>query len=100
MFVHLVFFKMHPILDGKPAAQSADELANALNGMAGEIPQLIEVKAGRNLLGLNAHFDVGLYTTFANRTDFEAYRVHPVHQKVLELVSLSTCERSAVDFEI
>lgn len=99
MITHLVFFKMLPEAGGQSAERNAHELIARLQALPGEIPEIVELEAGRDFSASPASYDVGLVTRFRDRKDLEAYRVHPQHQKVVAFVQATTAARAVVDYE-
>lgn len=99
MIKHLVFFRMKEEARGQRGKDNAWHLVQQLLALKEEIPELVSLEAGTNFSDAPTAFDVGLYTAFKTKEDFEAYRVHPAHQKVVEFVTETTSERAVVDFE-
>jgi hypothetical protein len=98
MITHLVFFKMLPEADGATGTENAAKLTGMLRALPGRIPELLELRAGTDVSGTPASWDVGLFTRFATEADLEAYRVHPAHMEVVNFVQRTTAERAVVDF--
>lgn len=98
MITHLVFFRMQHEALGQSREANAERLVELLRGLPGEIPELVELDAGRDVSCGPASFDVGLMTRFESLEDLEIYRVHPAHQKVVAFVQATTSARAVVDF--
>ena len=99
MVTHLVFFNMLPEAEGATGAENAKILIELLNGLPDKIPELVELKAGKDFSNSPASYEVGLLTKFKDKDDLEIYRVHPEHQKVVAFVQKTTSDRAVVDFE-
>jgi hypothetical protein len=99
MLKHIVLWKLHPTLEGRPKTEWALDLKRALEGLKGKIPQIRELEVGINFNPADTASDLSLYTVFANRDDLELYQKHPEHQKVVELVKKVTTERRVSDYE-
>ena len=99
MITHLVFFKMLPEAEGASGEENAVKLVEMLRGLPEEIPELVQLEAGRDFSKSPASFEVGLLTQFKSKEDLESYRVHPEHQKVVGFVQKTTSERAVVDYE-
>lgn len=99
MIRHLVFFKMKALGPEEQPGQRAGELVRLLRELPEKIPEIAELRAGRDFSNSPSSFDIGLMTAFQSREDLEAYRVHPEHQKVIQFVQAHTTERAVVDFE-
>ncbi len=50
--------------------------------MKGNIPGLVDLESGSDILGSARSYDLALVTTFESMDDFKAYQVHPVHLTV------------------
>ncbi len=98
MLNHVVLFKLKEY----PEAEKREVLARlktALEGLSDKIEELKYIEVGLNY-ELNAKsYDICLITHFISVEDFEVYRVHPEHLKVVELIGQTTVSRAAVDFE-
>jgi hypothetical protein len=94
MLHHLVLFRLHPHHQHRAA-----ELVERLHDLRGQIPALLTLSAGQDVLHGAASWDVGLMTTHHDLAGLEAYRVHPLHQAVVVLVQELCAARATVDFE-
>jgi hypothetical protein len=97
MITHIVFFRMQST-DAASAEADANELAQRLNALAGQVPTLRSIEAGVDFSATEASWNVGLISRFDDREGLEAYRVHPAHQEVVKFVQKVTCERAVVDY--
>ncbi len=100
MIIHLVFFNMLPEALGSSGEGNAKELVRRLRKLPESIPEIVELEAGLDFSQSPASYEVGLLTKFRNRQDLETYRVHPVHQEVIEFVQQTTSDRAVVDYEV
>ncbi len=91
MLTHVVLIKFH---DRDHAAHARDLLL----GMRGRVETLKEIEAGLDITHSPRSYDLALITRFDDRDGLEAYRVHPVHQEVLEFISRHAETACAVDF--
>jgi len=91
MLTHIVFFRFKE-------ADTAAEIRELLLSMRGQIPTLRELEAGVDTTRGARSFDLGLITRFDDLAGLDAYRVHPVHLKVLEAIKAVATEVAAVDF--
>lgn len=99
MLKHIVLWKLHPTLEGRPKGDWALELKKALEGLKGKIPQIRELEVGINFNNADTASDVSLYSVFADLEDLELYQKHPEHQKVVELVKKIAVERRVSDYK-
>lgn len=74
----------------------------ALVGMVGKIPGLLEVKYGPydSDEGLNDGFTHGFIMTFDSGASRDAYLPHPVHEDVKDIVVPHLARFTVFDFEV
>jgi len=94
LITHIVFFKLK---DNSPA--KVEETAQVLRNMEGKIEQLKYIEVGVDILHSERSYDIALITKFDSMADLDAYQVHPVHQKVIEHMSVVRESSVAVDYE-
>lgn len=98
MINHVVLFKLKGYAEAEKEAVLR-KLKEALESLKDKIEQVKYLEVGLNY-ELNAKsYDVCLISHFESVADLDAYRVHPEHLKVVDLVQETTVERAAVDFE-
>ncbi|CAH0117667.1 MULTISPECIES: Dabb family protein [unclassified Paenibacillus] len=94
MITHIVFFKLK---DRSP--ESVRKTADVLNAMRGQIPELLELEVGIDVLHSERSYDIALITKFESLAALEAYQVHPEHVKVIEHMATVRESSVSVDFE-
>lgn len=92
MLTHIVLFRFQTESDAKT-------VLTALLNMRDKIPSLRSLEAGIDISRGPRNFELGLITRFDDLNGLNAYRTHPIHLKVLELLRPITTEIAAVDFE-
>ncbi|MGN7355729.1 Dabb family protein [Paenibacillus sp. SAF-054] len=95
MIKHIVFIKLK---DRTP--ESVDKTAGILRAMKGQIPQLLAIEVGVDIVHSERSFDIALVTEVASLEDLQAYQVHPVHQEVVRHLNEAKEISFAVDYEI
>jgi quinol monooxygenase YgiN len=94
MLTHVVLFKFKP----ETTAEQAIQLEAGLK----ELPQLIgeirEFRVGRDVIGSERSYDLGLISAFDDLAAMQRYQVHPAHQDVVTLVKTLCAGVVAVDF--
>ena len=95
MIRHIVFFKVKE--ENKQA--NIDKLKIALRELKGKISEIKSIDVGVNFNAKSNAFDIALITDFQNIEDLDKYRVHPEHQKVVELIKEITEKSAVVDYE-
>lgn len=90
MITHMILLQMEN-------EDQAAEAVTRLRGMAGRIPGMRDLRAGRNLA--DSPFHLGLVTTHEDADALETYRTHPAHVEVLEWLRPRIAQRAVVDFD-
>lgn len=91
---HVVLFKFK-----QPSDEVLQKAAGLLRGLSGQVPQLISIEVGLDVLHSGRSYDLALITRFASLADLDAYQVHPEHVKVLDYLRGVLSASVAVDFE-
>lgn len=98
MFNHIVLFKLKEFDSDDAKAVAREQVAAALLGLPEKITQLKSLEVGTHFELNGGTFDISLITRFDSREDFEIYRDHPEHLKVVTLVRANTVDRAVVDY--
>jgi len=94
VLIHLVSFKYKAGVDEATRQQHRARLS----GLS-DIPGVVDLKAGADVVRSPRSYDTGLLVMFGDRTALDAYQKHPQHVPVAEFgVSLSD-HIVAVDFD-
>lgn len=93
MVRHVVMWKFK---EGERAAM--ERFLNGLNGLKGQIPELVDMETGIDWGG-EGNYDAVLIATFHSRQDLERYQKDPRHVEVSKLCKSIRTSRIAVDFE-
>jgi hypothetical protein len=70
----------------------------AIRALQGEIPGLAETLVGENISPRSQGYELGGVMKFIDRTAYETYNDHPVHQKLLSWL-MPLIEPIEIDFE-
>ena len=92
VITHVVMFRLADPGD-------VDEAIVRLRGLAGRIPTLNSIKAGRDVNRGPAAFDVVLMTEHDDPDALRDYAEHPVHQELLAWLKSRWSDRAVVDTE-
>ncbi|MDR0270589.1 Dabb family protein [Paenibacillus sp.] len=95
MIKHIVFIKLQ---DRSP--EIVAKTAEVLRGMEGEIPQLLSIEVGVDVVHSERSFDIALVTEVSSLENLQAYQVHPVHQEVIRHLNEVKELSVSVDYEI
>ena len=71
-----------------------------LDSCAGLVPGLLTVEVALAIPGLEATYDVILYSEFTNKAALDAYQEHPTHQAIKPFIGAVRLERQCMDYEI
>jgi hypothetical protein len=99
MINHIVLFKLKKYDSELEKQNMIESIEDALLGLKSKISELIYIEVGINY-ELNAKsYDICLISHFANIQALDAYRTHPEHLIVADLIAKHAVERASVDFE-
>lgn len=96
MIKHIVMWRLKDGIDQPAAAQA---IKQALEGLNGQIPGLIRLEVGINIVADKDASGVVLYSEFESQAALDAYQVHPAHNVAAEVVKAARAERRVVDYE-
>lgn len=100
MIRHVIMLKLHEFADGCDKQTNAVRVKKVMEAMRGNVNGLHSLEVGINQLDGPQAFDVVLITTLESWDALEAYRVHPLHLDVVELLKKVRSDRVVVDWEI
>ena len=97
MVKHIILWKLKDEFNTDSVKQ---DIKTGLEGLAGKIPGLIEIKVQTECLD-SSNVDVMLYSVFENKEALAGYAIHPEHVLVADTqVRPFTEIRSCIDFEV
>ena len=100
MVRHVILWKLKEMPEAEKAAVKAG-IKTGLEGLAGQIPGLLEVHVYTEALPSSANADLMLDTTFESAEALKGYSVHPAHVAVADgKVRPYTKARFCLDYEI
>ncbi|HCY40056.1 MAG TPA: stress responsive protein [Prolixibacteraceae bacterium] len=99
MINHVVLFKLKNYDSESQKQIEISKIEEALLGLSGKIEELKYIEVGVNYDLAAKSFDICLITHFESLDQLDAYRIHPEHLKVAELIGQHAVERAAVDYE-
>jgi len=99
MIKHIVFIKIKGAASGDAKLQDLNKLKDALKALPAQISQIKKIEVGINVSDSSSASDIALIGEFDSKDDLEAYKVHPEHQKVLDLISSIKGRTAVVDYE-
>lgn len=100
MVKHIILWKLKEELSEEQKAAVKAEIKEGLEGLAGKVPGLLDIKVNINPLP-SSNMDLMLDSTLESFDALKAYAVHPAHVAVADgKVRPYTCGRYCLDFEI
>ena len=101
MVKHVILWQLKDELTAEEKVTVKAEMKEALEGLMGKIPGLLDVKVYTEGLESSKNAEVMLDTTFADEAALKTYAVHPEHVAVADgKVRPFTKYRACLDFEI
>ena len=79
MVRHVILWKLKEMPDAEKAAVKAG-IKEGLEGLAGKIPGLLDVRVYTDALPSSANADLMLDTTFTDAAALKGYSTHPAHR--------------------
>jgi len=98
MFKHIVMWKLKDSAAGKSGIENADLIKSSLEKLPMLIPQILKYEIGINISDSAASYDVVLYSDFKSKEDFEIYRDHAEHKKVVDIIRERSAKTHVVDY--
>ncbi len=100
MVKHIILWTLKDELSAEEKEQVKQGIKEGLEGLAGKIPGMVDIKVNINGLA-SSNADLMLDSTFENEEALKGYAVHPDHVAVADgKVRPYTKIRSCLDFEI
>jgi quinol monooxygenase YgiN len=98
MLKHIVMWKLKDHAEGADRATNAIEMKRRLDECANIVPGQITFEVVIAQPGLEATYDVVLYSEFEDKAALEAYVKHPVHQAVIPFIGAIREGRQCMDY--
>ena len=100
MVKHVILWQLKEELSDAEKAAIKAGIKAGLEGLAGQIPGLVEIHVNINALP-SSNADLMLDTTFVDEAALKGYAVHPAHVAVADgKVRPYTAVRTCLDFEV
>ena len=98
MIKHIVMWKLKDHAEGADRATNAARMKEWLLACAGIVPGIVKLEAGLAEPGLEATYDVVLYSEFDSKEALDAYQSHPQHAVLKPFFSAVRDARQCMDF--
>lgn len=98
MLKHIVMWKLKEHAEGENKATNAQKMKQLLETCAHIVPGILKFEVALATPGLEATFDVVLYSEFADKAALDAYQVHPDHKAIGPFIGAVRELRECMDF--
>lgn len=78
----------------------ARQVVQAFEAARADIPGLLRMEVGANVIESPQAWDVALFTVFASRAHLQDYQTHPCHQRIKALMAPMKADRGQADFPV
>ena len=100
MVKHIILWQLKDEFTAQEKAEIRKGIKEGLEGLAGQIPGLTEIKVQTEMLAIS-NVDVMLDSTFVDEAALKGYAVHPAHVEVADTkVRPYTKTRACIDYEV
>ncbi|AVR96840.1 Dabb family protein [Pseudoduganella armeniaca] len=100
MIKHIVMWKLKDVAEGADRATNARKMKQLLEACADIVPGILKLEVGLATPGLEATYDVVLYSEFADRAALDAYQDHPQHVALKAFFVAVREGRQCMDYEV
>ena len=99
MIKHIVMWKLQDHAEGADRATNAVRMKARLEECRDIVPGIVEFEVALARPGLEATYDVVLYSVFESRAALDAYQDHPKHVALKPFIGAVRAERQCMDYE-
>lgn len=99
MIKHIVMWKLKDFAEGADRATNAAKMKEKLDTCA-NLPGVLKFEVALAQPGLEATYDVVLYSEFTSKAALDAYADHPTHAAVKPFIGAVREARQCMDYEI
>lgn len=100
MLKHIVMWKLKDEAEGADRLGNAREMKRRLDECANIVPGQLAFEVTLAQPGLEATYDVVLYSEFTDKAALDAYVNHPVHKAVVPFIGAIREARQCMDYEV
>ncbi|GGY33761.1 Dabb family protein [Pseudoduganella albidiflava] len=100
MIKHIVMWKLKDEAEGADRATNARKMKQLLDACIGLVPGMGTFEVVLAQPGLEATYDVVLYSEFADKTALDAYLDHPQHVALKPFIGAVREARQCMDYEV
>lgn len=100
MLKHIVMWKLKDHAEGADRATNARKMKELLDACAGIVPGILKLEVAVAEPGLEATYDVVLYSEFTDKAALDAYQVHPQHAALKPFFGAVREARQCMDYTV
>jgi quinol monooxygenase YgiN len=100
MIKHIVMWKLKDFAEGSDRAANAVKMKGKLDACANLVPGTLKFEVALAQPGLEATYDIVLYSEFESKEALDAYADHPTHQAIKPFIGAVRDERQCMDYEV
>lgn len=100
MIKHIVMWKLKDFAEGADKATNANKMKEKLDACANLVPGTLKFEVVLAQPGLEATYDVVLYSEFADKAALDAYADHPDHVALKPFIGAVREARQCMDYEV
>ena len=100
MIKHIVMWQLKDHAEGADKATNAIKMKALLDACADIVPGILKLEVAIAQAGLEATYDVILYSEFESVAALDAYQNHPQHLALKPFVGAIRLARQCMDYEV
>lgn len=100
MIKHIVMWKLKDFAEGADRATNCAKMKERLDACAALVPGTLKFEVALAQPGLEATYDVVLYSEFESKDALDAYADHPTHQALKPFIGAVRESRQCMDYHI
>jgi len=100
MIKHIVMWQLKDHAEGADKATNAIKMKALLDACSDIVPGILKLEVAIAQAGLEATYDVVLYSEFESAAALDAYQNHPQHLALKPFVSAVRLARQCMDYEV
>ncbi|PWF43946.1 Dabb family protein [Massilia glaciei] len=100
MIKHIVMWQLKDFAEGADRATNAALMREKLLSCANIVPGILSFEVALAQPGLEATYDVVLYSEFSSKQALEAYADHPLHQAIKPFIGAVRDARQCMDYAV
>ena len=100
MIKHIVMWKLKDQAEGADRTANAAKMKALLEDCRDIAPGIVQFEVALAQPGLEATYDVVLYSVFKDKWALDAYQDHPQHAALKPFIAAVRTERHCMDYEV